>query len=59
MAISKEALIQRLTEILKGQTGGEYFDTMGDHKQADSLLLEYIDDEKVTELFQAIDKWYS
>ncbi len=28
------------------------------HIDADDLLLEYINDQRVTEAFNAIDKWY-
>ena len=30
-----------------------------DHVEADTLLLELIDDEEITDAFWAIDKWYS
>jgi hypothetical protein len=29
------------------------------HVCADKLLLEYIGDQEVTDLFDAIDKWYA
>ena len=29
------------------------------HVRLDDLLLEYINDAKVTELFHAVDKWYA
>jgi hypothetical protein len=29
------------------------------HKEADRLLLEFINDSRVTEAFKAVPKWYS
>jgi len=29
------------------------------HLEADNLLLDYINDEQITEAFERIEKWYS
>jgi len=39
--------------------GALYGDFDDDHIKADELLLEYIDCEDVTEIFESIEKWYS
>lgn len=49
-----EELKEKLKEIKK--TGGDCED---DHACADKLLLEFIGDVEVTELFNAIEKWYA
>lgn len=35
------------------------FDPERDHKTADSLLLEYINDTEITSAFDEIEKWYA
>ena len=44
-----------LTEIAT-RNGG---DPESDHLQADSLLIDYINDPEVERLFDSINKWYS
>lgn len=39
--------------------GGLCGDFHGDHIEADELLLKYIDDNNVSEIFDSIEKWYS
>ena len=51
MKINKEELIKRL----KIDSGDEEVD----HGNADDLLLEYIDDNEITEAFNSVDKWYA
>ena len=34
-------------------------DSERDHIKADQLLLAYINDPEITEVFDAIEKWYS
>ena len=34
-------------------------DPEGDHMNAENLLLDYINDEEVSILFNSIEKWYS
>lgn len=51
--MTKDELIKRLEE--ECNTG----DKECDHSRADGLLLEFIDDPKVSEAFENIDKWYA
>lgn len=59
-----EELIKELKKIKKvqdkrierGDMCGDFDD---DHIKADELLLEYIDNEDVTDIFESIEKWYS
>jgi hypothetical protein len=48
-----EELLTKLTE-LHVPDDSEY-----DHIKADKLLLEYIGNDKVTEAFDRIEKWYA
>lgn len=64
--MSKEELITALREIAArqlepvhvGKLVGTRKDMEKDHEAADRLLLEYINDPRVTTLFDQIDKWY-
>jgi hypothetical protein len=47
------ALKEKLKELF------EWGDQESAHVQADAALIEYIDDDEVTELFLSIDKWYA
>ena len=49
--------IDELIKQLKALQSG--FDKESSHVQADQLLLEFIDDPRVTEAFKDIDKWYA
>ena len=51
LAILKEKLRELATKV--------DFDNEKDHKEADQLLLEYIDDKEVSDLFDEIEKWYA
>ncbi len=53
--LTKAALIEGLEAIVAMQPG----DTEGNHIRADQLLLDYIHDEGVTELYDSIQKWYA
>lgn len=60
--MTKEELLEALTKIIERQDiqhcdGHYYCDE--DHENADRLLLKYIDDERITEAFNEIEKWYS
>jgi hypothetical protein len=55
--IKPNLTIDELIKQLKALQGE--FDKEGSHKQADQLLLEFIDDPRVTEAFEDIDKWYA
>lgn len=50
--MNKEELIEALKNC---NTGCEE----ANHLNADDLLLEYIDDDRVTEAFDDINKWYA
>lgn len=50
--MTKKELIKQLKECNSG-------DLEADHSDADDLLLEYIDDQEIKEVFDCIDKWYA
>lgn len=52
--MTKEELIEKLKEL-----HGENVDAEHNHGVADNLLLEFINDEEVTEAFEAIKRWYA
>lgn len=52
--LTKDELIDRLKEI-----GSRQGDPESDHSNADSLLLDYINSQEVTDAFEAIEKWYA
>lgn len=51
--MTKKELIKKLKELQKD------FDTEGAHCDADQALLDYIDDKKVAEAYNKINKWYA
>lgn len=51
--MTKEKLIEQLKLLSIDQQ-----DPAVDHKLADKLLIEYINDPRVTEAFESIEKWY-
>lgn len=52
---AKKKLIRELNKIKKDPNR----DIEKTHMDADEALLRYIDDDKLTELFHSIDKWYA
>jgi hypothetical protein len=52
--MTKATLIEHLLEISKLDD-----DTEQEHMDADGLLLEFINDKKVTEAYNKIYKWYA
>jgi hypothetical protein len=63
--MTKDELLEKLTKIYIRQDGlrldEEGFSKSNpdeDHMEADSLLLEYISDERITKIFNEIEKWY-
>jgi hypothetical protein len=52
--MTKEELIKRL----KDNQGGNG-DTEAQHFSADTLLIEYINDEDITREYDLVPKWYS
>lgn len=57
--MTKKELIDELKKICDKQQNSRYSDKEIDHMNADDLLLKYIDDDNVTDVFEAIDKWYA
>lgn len=60
--MTKDELIQELIKIQNEKyilMGIETTDQEGNHVKADELLLKYINDERVTQEFNKIEKWYS
>ena len=56
----RKDLIDSLLGIIKRQKElGWKSNPEDDHEEADQLLLKYIGDAKIEELFHAIEKWYS
>ena len=54
-----ELLKSKLRDIVRRQENEDPdSDPEMDHVKADELLLEYINDSEVSELFNSIDKWY-
>lgn len=50
--MTPEELVEKLKEFQGNEPESE-------HSKADRLLLEYIGDDKVTDAFNAIHKWYA
>jgi hypothetical protein len=50
--MDKKELIEKLEQLNIG-------DPEFSHCEADDLLLKFIDDDKVTKAFNAIEKWYA
>lgn len=60
--MTKEELIQELIKIQNEKyilLGIETVDEENNHVKADKLLLRYINDDRVTQEFDKIKKWYS
>lgn len=61
--MTKEELLKTLKEICnkinEAEESSGYYDLESSHLEADNLLLEYINDEAVTEAYNDIDKWYA
>lgn len=53
--MNKQQLIEMLNEI----NNNDSFDAEDKHLHADSLLLDYINDEEISETFNKIEKWYA
>lgn len=53
---TRQPELERLIADLKACNSG---DEEVDHSKADSLLINYINDPRVTEAYDAIDKWYA
>lgn len=51
--LSKAQLLKKLEKCAKSR------DAESAHGDADTLLLDYIDDEEITEAYDRIDKWYA
>ena len=53
LSITKIKLIENLKELKKSN------DEESAHIEADNLLLEYINEDEITQAFKDIDKWYA
>lgn len=52
--MTKEELLEALKEIYKNEGDKEMA-----HVRADNSLLEYINDEDITNAYEEIEKWYA
>ena len=59
MKKSKEEIIKRLKEIKHLRDNDPYSSVSGIHIEADSLLLDYIDDKEIECAYDGIRKYYS
>ncbi len=55
MAMTRADLIAAMRKIIDA----DLFDPEGGHAAVDRLLIRYIDDPKVTEMFERMEKWYA
>lgn len=53
--MTKDELLQALVKIKEDYSHDEEVA----HVRADELLLQYIDDERISQVFENIDKWYA
>lgn len=53
--MSKDELLKRLQEMVENH--GDNPETV--HVLIDWALLEYVDDERITELYNSLDLWYA
>ncbi len=51
--MTKQELIEKLKELAKSS------DTEEAHGGADQLLIDFINDEEITEAYDSIKKWYA
>ena len=57
--MTKDELIHGLLEIVRRQLDRNVRAPETDHGAADRLLLDFIEDQRVTEVYDSITKWYS
>jgi hypothetical protein len=60
--VTRDELVQRLRAIKAQQEApppAPVFDEEVDHIEVDGLLLAFINDDEVTQIFDSIAKWYS
>jgi len=58
--MTRSELIRKLKELVELQSNNVgYRDLEGDHIFVDSLLLLYVNDDEITDLFNDIKKWYA
>jgi hypothetical protein len=63
--MNRHDLIKRMKELIEKSEIylDKPFSIDGDpddwHREADNLLLKYINDEEISELFEKIERWYS
>lgn len=56
--VTKKKLVEGLS-IIRDFQSHNHSDYENDHVDADDLLLKYINDNEVTDLFNSIFKWYA
>ncbi len=52
-------LITELQQLAERTAANANTDPEDDHREADKLLLAFINDEQVTQAFSDIEKWYA
>lgn len=58
--MTKDELLEALIKIEKeNEKSFGYNDCERNHFEADELLLKYIDDKRITDAFNDIEKWYA
>lgn len=58
--MSIEELVDKLKEIAARQEDRtHYCDRQENHSEADGLILSFIDDQRVTDAYHSIEKWYA
>lgn len=61
--MTKEELIERLNgidnKVRKGEDNGRLYDTENGHKEADALIIEFINDKEIEEVYDSVQKWYA
>lgn len=62
--MDRTTLINKLNKLVKKSIiyGDKPFSVSGDpsnwHKEADELILQYLNDHEISDLFDKIEKWY-
>jgi len=56
--MTKQELIEKLNKVMQ-PVEGRLRDAENWHSEADSLLLEFINDKDIEEAYEKIDKWYA
>ena len=57
--LTKKKLLEQLNKLKTRKTEFGSLDKEANHSDADDLLIEYINDPKITEAYNKIEKWYA